>query len=648
MGAFPLAVRAGAAAATLFFLSLANAATPQAPSGNATPQQLVDAALRTELAGPSAKRDELLRQALALDENFAPARWQLGFVRWDDEWLALDEVARRVAGDPILTEYRKRRDAMVDMADSHRELARWCRKNRLNDEERIHWAKVLEFDSQDAEALTALGLQLYEGRLLNKQQIAAAKQQAGERLKALKHWQPKLAKWRTAIQSGSNKERREALAGLEELSDPAAIPALEATFLTNGRGDTARQLEGLLIQTVGRMPVPEATQVLLRRALDPNSQCVGAAADELSRRPKFAYVPQLLAALPGKLSTRFRVYVSPNGTVVHEHEFLLNDRDTEFAFRYDSTVHLTDPALASVVTPRSVNRELAAAAQLEQGAQQVEQQNSLWRQRIEMILERAAGFSRAEDATGWAEQYRKYLESYESNWLPSRRYLAASASNYEAYFPIPRERPEEQNRSAVDQAGEPSAAPQTATAVSRRPPGRFGPESGGLIIMGIECFAAGTPVLTIEGPRPIESLKAGDRIVAQQAMTGEIRYKSVQTVTIRPAAALIKITTGSQTITATRGHSLWVDGAGWTMAKDLKVGQYLHGLDGATHIDALEETPAREAYNLVVSDYGTYFVGERPVLVHDNSPLAETIALVPGLTAPQADSTTGLSAADEP
>jgi hypothetical protein len=69
------------------------------------------------------------------------------------------------------------------------------------------------------------------------------------------------------------------------------------------------------------------------------------------------------------------------------------------------------------------------------------------------------------------------------------------------------------------------------------------------------------------------------------------------------------------------------------MAKQLVVGQLLHTPNGSIKIERLGEKPAQEAYNLVVSDFGTYFVGESQVLVHDNLPLSETAVLVPGLSA---------------
>jgi len=38
------------------------------------------------------------------------------------------------------------------------------------------------------------------------------------------------------------------------------------------------------------------------------------------------------------------------------------------------------------------------------------------------------------------------------------------------------------------------------------------------------------------------------------------------------------------------------------------------------------------AYNLVVADFGTYFVGKAGLLVHDNSPVVHQGNAVPGLS----------------
>jgi len=50
-----------------------------------------------------------------------------------------------------------------------------------------------------------------------------------------------------------------------------------------------------------------------------------------------------------------------------------------------------------------------------------------------------------------------------------------------------------------------------------------------------------------------------------------------------------------------------------------------------------------EAHNLVIAGHATYFVGEKGVLVHDNTYRAPTQALVPGLL-PRSSNGLGLTA----
>ena len=107
-------------------------------------------------------------------------------------------------------------------------------------------------------------------------------------------------------------------------------PALEAVFSVNGNSPKSVELNRILIETVGRFPQPEATQVLLRASCPTRSTCALAAADELKKRPMHAYVPQLIAVLPGSIKTQFRVFVAPNGTVVHEHEIFWKDGKPTF------------------------------------------------------------------------------------------------------------------------------------------------------------------------------------------------------------------------------------------------------------------------------------------------------------------------------
>ena len=67
------------------------------------------------------------------------------------------------------------------------------------------------------------------------------------------------------------------------------------------------------------------------------------------------------------------------------------------------------------------------------------------------------------------------------------------------------------------------------------------------------------------------------------------------------------------------------------MAKFLRTGQLVHTLGGAVRIRQIEEDEEVQAYNLIVSDFHTYFVGEQGILVHDNTPREPTRAEIPGL-----------------
>jgi len=148
---------------------------------------------------------------------------------------------------------------------------------------------------------------------------------------------------------------------------------------------------------------------------------------------------------------------------------------------------------------------------------------------------------------------------------------------------------------------------------------------------GHSCFIAGTIVRAQTGLMPIETLQAGDRVLARDQDSGELSYKVVVRTTIRPASKLVRIEAGGDEITTTLGHPFWVDGHGWKMAKELTAGDRLHSLGGAVRIDKVEPAGEDKAYNLVVDDFNTYFVGQAGLLVHDNEFRKPTQAIVPGL-----------------
>jgi hypothetical protein len=144
------------------------------------------------------------------------------------------------------------------------------------------------------------------------------------------------------------------------------------------------------------------------------------------------------------------------------------------------------------------------------------------------------------------------------------------------------------------------------------------------------CFVAGTPVWTQSGPQPIEQIGVGELVLSQDPITGRLDYRPVIGTTIRPPTGVVKLAVDGETIVATRGHRFWVAGHGWRMAKFLSAGDPLYGGKGSVELRTVAAGEDAPAYNLIVGEYHTYFVGNSRLLVHDNNFPQPTLATVPG------------------
>ncbi len=645
----------GALATTVLVAVVGDIASAKTPAADNEPGRLVQAALDSEREGPSTARATLLEQALARDPSFAPARWQSGFVRWQDEWLSPEDVAARTADDKTLAAYRKLRSESVDSADSHRTLARWCHKNKLADEARAHWLKVFEFEPDDNEARGALGLHEFEGRLQTNEQIAQAKKHNAEQQRANQKYKPAVTRWRAAFEHGTTSQRAEATTELEKLTDPAAMIALVSCFKPGGDAKKKEPLQLLVIAAVGRMLNQDATDLLLQLALEPDSVAIRkAATDELKKRPTFTYVPQLIAAVPANLKTRFHVMTYGDGQLVRRSEILLEGRDFEYSISHDvidrPSLLGAGPGIFTGAADQLQNvatTDVPGAAASNPAARQYE----LWRQaltaRIRYVLEETTGFLNTSDPRLWERQWNDYNGWYNSpfSMRPYRTY-AQNTYDYTPSYGTPVIARDYSPRN-YPHAQRPTPTPTPAPTHAAASHGAATIPSFHLRITlpnmsHHSCFCAGTPVLTLTGLRPIEDIRAGDRILAQDLRTGELNYRAVQETTLRSPMPLLKLSLGSETIRVTQGHPIWVVGAGWRMAKFLNVGDRVHGMLGASVIDGIEEERPAEVYNLVVSNWHNYFVGQQHILVHDNSPLELVGVPVPGslATAVAADGTT--------
>jgi hypothetical protein len=136
---------------------------------------------------------------------------------------------------------------------------------------------------------------------------------------------------------------------------------------------------------------------------------------------------------------------------------------------------------------------------------------------------------------------------------------------------------------------------------------------------GHSCFAAGTPVRTLLGMRPIESIQVGDQVLAQDVTTGALSFEPVVELHHNPPKPTVRIDLGDEVIVATPIHRFWKAGQGWAMARDLKPGDTIRRLGGTAQVISVSEEKVQPVSNLDVAQCRSFFVGASGALVHDNS-----------------------------
>jgi hypothetical protein len=136
----------------------------------------------------------------------------------------------------------------------------------------------------------------------------------------------------------------------------------------------------------------------------------------------------------------------------------------------------------------------------------------------------------------------------------------------------------------------------------------------------LPCFAGDTPVWTVDGPRRIDSLRPGDRIIAYDVEHATPVERAVREVVPSRTLHFHTLTVAGQRIEVTGRHRFWLPAEGrWRPARDLAVGARLHGMDGAdVTVDAIDrhDRAPTVSWNLVIDATPDYFVGPG-VLAHN-------------------------------
>ncbi len=638
----------------------AQAISPDAEEVGNEATILVQKAARADEHGNSELRAALLSQALEIDSENELAHWHRGQVRFDREWKSTDEVDRLVSNDRRWKEYRRLVAASNASADSQAALARWCRRSELENEERWHWLKVLKAEPDHVESLRRLGLERYQGGLYTKSQVAQMKKAKQE----LRQNKSKVERLVRAAERRDATERKAALAELAAVADPAAIPALtEAVQI--GYSDKRRlirklgesevtqyipQLHEAAVMALANMDAHEATVKLVEVAvLSPYPDVRRRAAEALISRPKTDYMPLLISGLTAPLKLTVSTDIAPDGAVIVKEE-LYEEGQEEDVSTVRTSDYLTSTRFEFGRTSRAwmnndTNRDLwKADSHVQRTESWVARQNESRQRRNEKIQEVLAivtGQDFGSDVNKWWQMWKDYNEFDYPSEKPvrnNREYYSFheteqpyEPADYQTVYDAPRPYDSSRSRPRRTSSG---GAVLYPTGDSRLGP-LYGSADPHPVVTEQRrrrsCFAAGTPVWTQSGPRPIEQIQAGDLVLSQDPISGRLDYRPVLQTTVRSPSPVVNVTIDSETITATLGHRFWVTGIGWRMAKHLDSGYRLFGLNGSTKVNSIEAGTDVEAFNLHVDEFHTYFVGNGQLLVHDNSLPQPTTNVVPGV-----------------
>jgi hypothetical protein len=554
--------------------------------------RLVQEALHREIYGQSDERRALLDEAADLDPQYAPAQWHRGVVRYANQWMDADAVPNMAARDRRLIAYARRRADAPKTVAGQMALAGWCRKQDLYAQERAHLAQVLEINPNHADARERLGFRQVQGRWITEQQIQDTNRQQRLQLQALTAWRPQIVKLRNELLAGDQRERQLAESVIRTISDPEAIPALEAVL--SNQSEAAAEM---VLDALANMDHQQAALSLSRHAvMSPWEEIRIKAARALSDRPYDHFVPALLSSMFTPVSSHVMIGEGPRGTLMYRHSFVREAQDQNQVLVLDTVYQrISQPGgNAAETASRTFANATREALLREVGVARQNLASSQTNSRIAQALSLATGQQAGSAPQDWWNWWHQQNEVYVG---PQKSTQLIRQSRQVAMV----------DRSSGRQTG--------------------GGGGGG----SMDCLAAGTLVWTLSGPRPIESIQPGDMVLSQHPETGELGYRAVLGTTLRPSGPLVEVQVGSEKFRTSGGHLFWVAGDGWVKARQLKSGAPLHGQMGTVPVRAVDTGSEAETYNLIVEGFHTYFVGEGKLLSHDNTVRRPTQCAVPGL-----------------
>jgi hypothetical protein len=630
-------------------------------------------ALWCEAHGLRAEEQKHLALAVLLDPANPTARGLMGLAAYRGSWQRPEAILAKVKADEDLTarlaEYNARRARMAATADDHWKLALWCEEHGLEAEAKAHLTTVTRLDPARDAAWIRLGCKKLAGRWVTEAQLDAEKTEAEAQQKADRYWKPLLVKWRSWL--GDKARRGDAERDLQAVSDPRAARSVWQVF---GRAGEASQERA--VQMLAPLDCLASTRALALLATWGASREVRrVAADVLRNRDPREYVGFLLelqrkeyrvvaGAIPirgNRLRTALtiegdKLLISPALRTVTPHP-LGTDMIVTATFNtvwnpprlFTDDVPLDSPVgewyAYTSAWPGSLGGPMASPAAARMVQQMVAQpQNAAAIVSAHQASRLAGPAAHGHAGAGLTPDQQTSL--FVQNWMTAARFRDAQVywansspinrdpnfDNHVSYYEDLNREIRESNTQIFDSLNRITGQdlPEDPEAWRKwysdalgyaYTPTKEKPEKPKVMVFVSlpSCFAAGTQVRTLLGPRPIETIEVGDQVLAQDPLSGKLTFETVNAVHHNPPGETLKIRLGSEKVLPSIYHRFWCAGRGWVMARDLKPGDEVRTLGGRVRVDSVAPGAVQKVYNLDVAGSHSFFVGTEGALVHDNS-----------------------------
>lgn len=594
--------------------------------------ELAADALRAESSGNLLLRQRLLSEAKATRADCPLVRAQTGDIRVAQQWKSIEDCVASAQADERVPQYEKRRASTPDSLAGHLLLGNWCLSIGLSDQAFGHFQRALLLDADNAVALRALGHQRIGNEWVSPEQIADMQSRSEQVTRSHRQYGEEFIRIRKQLESPREPNRESAVKELASIKDPLAVHSAEIVF-----NSATPAVASKLVDWLADMDAVSASRLLARYALMHPAESVRAAATEaLQKRDLSDFVPEVISITTSPIVSSLVPVMNRDGTLAGYRQAFARETATENQL---------------VVVDTMIRRKTIRIMDQESGFFRRTGGGEIQNQRIEASVERAARadaeakvmvtqqsnlrtlaqnariaaflstVSQDEIAPTASGIWKWWAEWNETELAKGRRYhreaIGHTVPHYVTYKAI-----DPPSGSLQIRIPTPEEYERTRRARMRA---RSLPQPR------MDCLVAGTQVMTATGQRAIESITTGDLVLSQNVNSGELQWQPVIRSTTRPPEPIVELQTANGKLRSTGGHLYWVSGKGWIKARDVELGDILHGAKTPTVVCTKKDLPQAQTFNLHVARNANFFAGGDLVLTHDVTHKSPTRSLVPGL-----------------